>query len=133
MREGDGAVEPGRADELSGFYFMGRVHVGIQEGYGYGGHPLFPERLHGIDDIFRNQRFQHLAVGQHPFPDFKPAPARHKRRIGDPEHVIPLFPRTLADLQDIAETAGGQQSHDGTLAFEQSIQSHCRAMEKVGG
>jgi hypothetical protein len=81
------------------------------------------------------ERHQHLAVGIHALRHFQAILALDQRMEGAAQ-AVGLRPRATAELQHVAEAAGGDQPDPGDLALEQRVGRGCGAMHhglQLGG
>jgi len=99
-----------------------RIRVGVQQTDRDALHAVSPEALDDLGQLTEIQRRQHGAVGSDALADLGPKPARHQRLgLGRQIDAIEVRPVHAADLEHVAEAAGGDEADGAHAALDDRI------------
>lgn len=110
-----------RGQRLCRHLFVQRVAVGMQEANSHGSDPLIDEAGPEGRDLCRVDRGFDSAVGQRALRHLQPPVAGDQQGARLGPQGVDVAAHVPSDLQDIAKTAGCQQSAGGQLALQHRV------------
>ena len=129
-RQGDGEAGPGLGQDLADPALVAGIGIAVEEGDCEARNAEAVERRQQRQHRRLVQRLQHLARGIDALRHREAAEARDQGlRLVDEDVVLVVAP-LIGDIEDVAETLGGDEGGDGALALDDGVGRQGRAVEE---
>ena len=130
--DGNRHIRQRRPHRIGDGTLMRGIGVAVQQADRQAAHLLPADHIDRGGDAVHVQRHRDRAIRAHLFGDFQPQPAFHQRAGLGPGDVIQNGHPQVADFQNIAEPARGDQRRAGALGLQDGVRADGGGMQNIG-